>query len=152
MKQSVSHQSVGALILIINVLILKADNNLNKGTYVWSQSLSTHISPFHQTRPQLPESRAAQSQMMLKFAYQKNVLPPPFSFCMCELFLAEFHKASLCLRLLCHISSSECAPPSLIPSCPWRKTKLACLFNEEQSSERGEGALFLHTLKFSGFN
>lgn len=38
-------------------------------------------------------------------------------------------------------------PPSLIPSCPWRKTKLARLFNEEQSSERGERARFPHVIE-----
>lgn len=74
------HKSVGARTLIINVLILKADNNLKKGTYVGSQSLSTLTSPFLQTRPQLPESGAAKSHMMLKFAYQKKCSPTPFFF------------------------------------------------------------------------
>lgn len=41
MKQSVSHKSARALILIINAVVL--NNNPNKGTCVWSQPLSTLI-------------------------------------------------------------------------------------------------------------
>lgn len=80
MKQSMSHKSVGAPTLIINVSILKADNNWKKATYVWSHSLWTPISPFLQTRPQLPESRAEKSHMMFTFAYQKKCPPTPFFF------------------------------------------------------------------------
>lgn len=68
MVQSMSHISVGDRTLIINVSGFKSWQQ-TKG----SRSLPTLLSPFLQTRPQLPESRAAKSHMMLKFAYQKKI-------------------------------------------------------------------------------
>lgn len=143
MVQSMSHISVGDRTLIINVSGFKSWQQ-TKG----SRSLPTLLSPFLQTRPQLPESRAAKSHMMLKFAYQKKIkktaLPPPSLFvCVNCFWLSARKPASACA--CCATFPHQSTPPSLIPSCPWRKTKLACLFNEEQGSERGEGALFFHT-------
>lgn len=53
---------------------------------------------------------------------KKMFFRPLFSFCMCELFLAECQKASLCLCLLCHISSSEYAPQPH-PITPMKENK-----------------------------
>lgn len=108
MKQSVSHKSARALILIINALIL--NNNPNKGTYVWSQPLSTLIN-CHSFRLNLRSQNLGQQSLTRcsnLHTKKKKCSPTPFSFC--ELLLAGCQKASLCLCLLCHISSSEYTP------------------------------------------
>lgn len=116
-------------------------------------------SPFLHTRPRQPESRAAESHTRLTFAYQKKKSPPPpvfsFSFGFCELCLALCQKTSLCFSLLCHISSIGMRPPTPTPAPPpasfhhGREGKQSWhrLFNEEQSSGRGEEAPFSTHIK-----
>lgn len=119
------------------------------------------MSSFLQTQPQPEESGALKSLMTPTFAYQKlfshhPLFLPLFFFFVCvNWFWLSASEWSLCLCLLWHISSSQTVqppaqltpPPSLIPSCPWRETKLAHLFNEVQSWECEEEAPFPHTLK-----
>lgn len=103
MQQSVPHEPPGALILNINVSMLRADNNPFKGTYGKSQSLSAVNMPsFLQTQPQPEESGAPKSLMTPTFAYQKLFSHhPPFSlFCTCELVLVGCQTAKSLLVLV----------------------------------------------------
>lgn len=127
------------------LIILKADNGQNKSTHVWSSAISTLRFPFLRTQTQPRESRAAKSHMMLEFAYQKMCSNPLFLFVCVNCFWPSARKqASACACCATFPHQNMPPPHSLILSCPWRKTKLACLCNEEQSSERGEELCF-HT-------
>lgn len=106
---------------------------------------------FHSFRlkPWRPESRTVKSYAMFEFAFQKCA--PPFFLYVWSVFGRAPGSQPLPVLVVPHFLIRG-RPPSLIPSCPWRKTKLACLFNEERGSERWEGAPFPPALKFSSQN
>lgn len=148
-----SHKAVGALALNINLSILNADNNKKKKkAHMFEANLHKLLRCHSFSLDHSYQNLGQRSLTWYSHLHtKKNVLPPPFLFVCVNCFWPRARKpASACA--CCATFPHQSTPPSLIPSCPWRKTKLACLFNEERSSERGEGALFPHTLKFSGFN
>lgn len=128
---------------------LSMDSRQCSAIKIWGSKVSHDASNLHTKQP----------------PHQPSPLPPPPSFLFLYVWTGWVPGSQpLLLLVVPHFLTRIRPPPppkhtpSLIPSCPWRKTKLARLFNEEQSSERGERAPFSERgerapiLKFSGFH